>query len=228
MSENILKIEPLREDFSLKSRIYDALKSAIMQMNIYDENAELRMDERTLSEQFGISRTPLRETLARLDQEGIVRIEPRRGIFIVRKSKIEILDMITVWAALESMAARLITLNASDAEIASLRKLLGVYSGEEVSQHIDEYSDTNISFHEAIIRMGKCDLISEITDKLFLHVRAIRARTIFEEDRARQSIIDHTEIIKSLEARNTEQAERLVREHTLKLCDHVARHVNLD
>jgi len=97
-----------------------------------------------------------------------------------------------------------------------------------VSQHIDEYSDTNISFHEAIIRMGKCDLISEITDKLFLHVRAIRARTIFEEDRARQSIIDHTEIIESLEARNTEQAERLVREHTLKLCDHVARHVNLD
>ena len=228
MSENVLKIEPLREDFSLKSRIYDSLKSAIMQMNIYDENAELRMDERTLSEQFGISRTPLRETLARLDQEGIVRIEPRRGIFIVRKSKAEILDMITVWAALESMAARLITLHASDEEIASLHKLLGVYRGEDLNAHIDEYSDTNISFHQAIIAMANCDLINEITDKLFLHVRAIRARTIFEEDRANRSIVDHKEIIEALEARSTERAERLVREHTLKLRDHVERHVNLD
>ena len=228
MSENVLKIQPIKENFSLNARIYDELKAAIITMNIYDDDAELRLDERTLSEQFGISRTPLREALARLDQEGLVRIEPRRGIYIQRKSKQEILDMITVWAALESMAARLITAEAHDDEIIALRRLLGVYDTDKVSEHIDEYSETNISFHQAIIALGKCSLIGEITDRLFMHVRAIRARTIFEEDRAKRSIEDHLAIVEALEARDTERAERLVREHSLKLRDHVARHVDLD
>ncbi|HSR55433.1 MAG TPA: GntR family transcriptional regulator, partial [Alphaproteobacteria bacterium] len=158
----------------------------------------------------------------------LVRIEPRRGIFIRRKSKQEILDMITVWAALESMAARLITTQAEDTEIAALRRMLSVYDTDQVTSHIDEYSETNISFHQAIISLSRCPLIAEITDRLFMHVRAIRARTIFEEDRAKRSIEDHLAIVDALEARDTEQAERLVREHTLKLRDHVARCVELD
>jgi DNA-binding GntR family transcriptional regulator len=228
MSQNVLRIQPIGENFSLKARIYDELKAAITTMNIYDADAELRLDERSLSEQFGISRTPLREALVRLDQEGLVRIEPRRGIYIERKSKQEILDMITVWAALESMAARLITTEAEDAEIAGLRSMLSIYDTDAVTGHIDEYSETNISFHQAIISLSKCPLIAEITDRLFMHVRAIRARTIFEEDRAKRSIEDHLAIVDALEARDTERAERLVREHTLKLRDHVARHVELD
>ena len=98
----------------------------------------------------------------------------------------------------------------------------------EVTEHIDEYSETNISFHQAIVALGKCPLIGEITDRLFMHVRAIRARTIFEEDRAKRSVEDHLAIVEALEARDTDLAERLVREHTLKLRDHVARHLDLD
>ena len=114
MPDTQLKIAPIGEGLSLKARAYEALKAAIMNMNIYADDAELRLDERDLSQRFGVSRTPLREALAQLDQEGLVRIVARRGIFIVRKTKAEILDMITVWAALESMAARLATKEASD------------------------------------------------------------------------------------------------------------------
>ena len=85
-----------------------------------------------------------------------------------------------------------------------------------------------VAIHQAIIGLGKCDLIRELTDKLFLHVRAIRQRTIFEQDRARRSVVDHREIVAALEARDTERAERLVREHTLRLRDHVERYVDLD
>lgn len=228
MSNLQLDIKPIGDGFSLKSKIYDSLKAAIMDMNIYDSDAELRLDERRLSEQFGISRTPLREALARLDQEGLVNIVPRRGIYIVRKSKTEILEMITVWAALEGMAARLITQNASDGEIASLRALCSTFDGEAVKARIDEYSDTNIKFHQAILKMSKCDLLNDLTQGLFMHVRAIRARTISEKDRADRSIVDHMHIIEALEARDTELAERLVREHTLNLKAHVERYVDMD
>jgi DNA-binding GntR family transcriptional regulator len=228
VADTQLKIAPIGEGISLKARAYEALKSAILNMNIYADEAELRLDERDLSQRFGVSRTPLREALAQLDQEGLVRIVARRGIFIVRKTKAEILDMITVWAALESMAARLATEHAAGDEIAQLHALVDQFSQDEIARKMGEYSDANINFHQAIIGLGKCALIVEMSNDLFFHMRAIRQRTIFEQDRAKRSIVDHKEIVVALEARDTERAERLVRQHTLRLRDHVDRYVNLD
>ena len=158
----------------------------------------------------------------------MVKIVARRGIFIVRKTKAEILDMITVWAALESMAARLATREASGRELAGLHTLVDQFSQDKIATKMGEYSDANIKFHQAIIALGKCPLIGDITDGLFFHVRAMRQRTIFEQDRARRSIVDHTEIVNALEARDADLAERLVREHTLRLREHVERYVSLD
>src|SRR4030095_4495502 len=139
VADTHLKIASIGEGLSLKARAYDALKSAILNMNIYADEAELRLDERDLSQRFGVSRTPLREALAQLDQEGLVRIVARRGIFIVRKTKAEILERITVWAALESMAARLATKEASDAELSKLHDLVDTFSADEVARQMGEY-----------------------------------------------------------------------------------------
>ena len=136
--------------------------------------------------------------------------------------------MITGWAALESMAARLATKQASDDELSSLHSHVDDFTTDEVARKMGEYSDANIKFHQAIIRLAQSQLIGKLTDDLFFHVRAIRQRTIFEQDRARRSIVDHKEIIAALEARDTERAERLVREHTLRLRDHVERFVDLE
>ena len=229
MSNLVLKIAPLAESLSLKARIYADLKAAISAMNIYDENAELRLDERVLSAQFGISRTPLREALAQLESEGLVRVLPRRGVFIVRKTKREIVEMITVWAALEGMAARLVCTVAADSEIAQLRRQHeSFHANPAIRAHIGEYSDANIHFHQTIVRLSRSSLIEQIIDGLFLHVRAIRQRTIFEADRVERSLVDHMAIIEALEARQAERAERLVVDHTLRLRDHVERHVDLD
>lgn len=223
-----IKIDVIGENQSLKAKAYEALKSAITNMNIYDADAHLKLDERDLSARFGISRTPLREALAQLDQEGLVKVVARRGIFIVRKTKAEVLDMITVWAALEGMAARLACSVASDEEIAALHGLVDDYGQDEVAMRLGEYSDANITFHQAILNLSGNPLLNAIADSLFLHVRAIRNRTIIERDRAKRSVADHKEIIEALEAREPDRAERLVREHTMKLRDHVECFVDID
>ena len=226
MASPQLIVQPISENVSLKDKSHEILRSAITEMDIYATDAQLKLDERKLSEQLGISRTPLREALARLEEEGLVTILPRMGVYITRKTKQEIIEMITVWAALESMDSRLITQHATDEEIASLRDLFSTFDGDTVRANIDEYSDRNIKFHQAILDLSRCSLLRELADNLFIHMRSIRARTIGDTDRADRSIIDHIHIIEALEARDTELAERLAREHTLNLARHVEKHVD--
>ncbi len=216
-------LKPVSAKFTLKDHIYEVLREAILEMNIYADNAELRLDERVMAEQLGISRTPVREALARLEQDGFVDIQPRKGVFVRRKTLEEVLEMIVAWAALESMAARLATQVATDSEIRSVRLLAARYSESSARADISEYSEANIKFHQNILTLSRCRLLRELADGLFLHMHAVRRRAMGEDDRARRSVVDHAEIIEALERRDADQADRLVREHTMRLHDHVRR-----
>jgi DNA-binding GntR family transcriptional regulator len=219
-------LAPLADTSTFADRAYVALRNVIVSLNVYDQPGEVRLDERQLAQDLGVSRTPVREAMAQLEREGFVRSVPRRGIFVVRKTKLEVIELITAWAALESMAARLITTIASDEEIATLRKMFTKFENGELHARLDEYSEVNIEFHQAIIRMSRNRVLMDLAANLFTHMRMIRRQTIGEEDRADRSIRDHMNIIQALEARDTKRAEELVRAHALGLADHVERHAD--
>jgi len=221
-----IAIAPLDDVSTFKNRAYAALRDVIVSLDVYDSRGEVRLDERRLAQDLGVSRTPVREAMAQLEREGFVRSVPRRGVYVVRKSKKEVIEMITAWAALEGMAARLITQIASDEEIAMLRKMFAKFENGTLHAKLDEYSEVNIEFHQSIIRMSKNSVLISLAENLFTHMRMIRRKTIGEEDRADRSIRDHMNIIEALEQRDTARAEELVRQHALGLADHVARHAD--
>ena len=221
-----LAIQPIDTSFSFKNKAYAALKNVIVSMDIYRSRSDIRLDERQLAQDFGVSRTPVREAMAQLEREGFVRSVPRRGVYVVRKTTEEVIQLITAWAALESMAARLITQNAKDEEIATLRKMFATFEGGQLRAHLDEYSEVNIEFHQAIVRMSENSVLIDLAENLFTHMRMIRRKTIVEKNRADKSIRDHMNIIEALEARDTVRAETLVRDHALGLAEHVARYAD--
>jgi len=219
-------LAPIDVTPSFKHKAYTALKNAIVAMDIYHSRDDIRLDERKLAQDFGISRTPVREAMAQLESEGFVRSVPRRGIYVVRKTKKEVIEMITVWAALESMAARLMTQVATDEEIAGLRDMFATFENGRLRAHLDEYSDVNIEFHQTIIRLSRNHVLIDLAANLFTHMRMIRRTTIGEKDRADRSIQDHMAIIEALQARATDRAEDLVRDHALGLAEHVAKYAD--
>jgi DNA-binding GntR family transcriptional regulator len=221
-----LAIEPIDTSFSFKNKAYAALKTVIVSMDVYRDRQDIRLDERQLAQDFGISRTPVREAMAQLEREGFVRSVPRRGIYVVRKTKIEVIEMITAWAALESMAARLITEHASKEDIVSLRQMFATFEDGALRAHLDEYSEANIEFHQSIIRMSGNSVLISLAENLFTHMRMIRRKTIAENDRVERSIRDHMNIIEALEARDTARAEELVRNHAIGLAEHVAKYAD--
>jgi len=219
-------LAPIDATESFKQKAYTALKNAIVAMDIYRSRDEIRLDERKLAQDFGISRTPVREAMAQLESEGFVRSVPRRGIYVVRKTKHEAIEMITAWAALESMAARLITETASDEEISGLRRMFATFEDGAVAAKLDEYSEVNIEFHQTIIRLSHNQVLIDLAENLFTHMRMIRRKTIAEKDRAQRSIRDHINIIESIEKRDKDRAGELVRDHALGLADHVSRYAD--
>src|SRR6202162_3627202 len=92
----------LADTSTFADRAYAALKNVILSLDIYEKPGEVRLDERQLASDLGISRTPVREAMAQLEREGFVRSVPRRGIYVVRKTRAEVIELITAWAALES------------------------------------------------------------------------------------------------------------------------------
>jgi DNA-binding GntR family transcriptional regulator len=215
------KLRPVSVNFTLKDHTYDVLRAAILDMHIYADNADLKLDERQMAERLQISRTPIREALARLAQDGLVEIIPRKGVFVRRKSMDEILEMIITWAALESMAARLASQNATAKELRELRKFAMKHSMHAARAELEEYSEANIKFHQRILELSGCALLKSTADGLFLHMHAVRQRAMGENDRAKRSVVDHMEIIEALEARDADLAATLVREHTMRLHEHV-------
>lgn len=217
-----IKVEPLEASVGLRRLATDAIKRAITGMDIYGHLEEIRLDERQLSRDLGVSRTPIREALSLLEQEGFVRSVPRRGIYIVRKNKREIIEMITVWSAIEAMAARLACERATAENFVELRAIAEFKKNP--STFVDEYSQSNMIFHRTIIRMSGCALMSEMAENLFIHMRAIRSVTMRQGDRAQRSIVDHMNIVAALETRDADLAARRVREHTLGLAAHIEKH----
>jgi len=225
-SQKKLGLTPLASEPNFTEKAYAALKDVITRMDLYGSRAEIRLDERQLASDLGVSRTPVREALAQLEREGFVRSIPRRGIYVVRKTRDEVIELITAWAALEGMAARLATQNADDQEIGALRQMFATFESGAEQAKLDEYSEINIEFHQTIIRMSHNQVLIDMAENLFTHMRMIRRKTIGEKDRAHRSIHDHMNIIEALEARQPDRAEQLTREHALGLAQHVAENAD--
>src|ERR1700738_3784178 len=179
-----LSLQPINASASLRDQAYAMLREAIAEADIYQSREEIRLDERALSEMLGVSRTPIREAMTLLEQEGFLRMVPRRG----------------------------------------LRHMFDHFRDRTPAEHIAEYSEANLAFHQAIVELSKSQIILDTIKNIFIHVRAIRRLTISQSDRQSRSIVDHLRIIEALEKRDTELAEQLVRRHSLDLAAHVEAH----
>ncbi len=205
---------------NLKTKVYDSLRKYIISLNIYLKEVDFHLDERQLSAKLGVSRTPIREAVARLEQEGIVKTIPRRGVFVNRKNKKELIEIVTVWAGLEGYAAHLIIQNSSDLEIKELRKFCQ-YSKDNVLSDLDNYSNDNIRFHQHIMKLTKVNLMSHVLESQLVHLQFLRKKFIFFKDRALKSIDEHDEIIVALLSKNASRAEKVLKNHALALVDRI-------
>ena len=222
----MLDVGKIKTPASLAEKAYDVIKESLVRMDLTDPSVEDRIDERGLAEQLGISRTPLREAINRLVLEGFLKVIPRKGIFVVKKSKKEIVDILLVRAALEGLAARLAAQYVTAKDIRQMKKIIEPFNSiKSVGSKSLKFSNVNVDFHEFVLNLSRCPVLIDLASNLFAHIHWIRTKAAGFHDRFKVAHSGHVAIIEALEKRDAQLAEERMRRHIEILAQYIDENV---
>ena len=172
-----------------------------------------RLDETILAERFGVSRTPIRETLTRLAAAGLVVIRPRRGAVVATITIKDLMDMFEVMAELEGMCARLAARRITPDEKSALQQAQIACSSIVGSDNHDEYYQFNMTLHELMYKASHNDFLIKQTMELRTRLSPHRRLQVRIPGRMATSSDEHENLINAILQGKAEEAEQLTRKH---------------
>jgi DNA-binding GntR family transcriptional regulator len=199
---------------NLKEAVHQRLKESIVRGEIA---AGTKLAETRLAQKLGVSRTPLREAINRLEQDGFVEIIPRRGAYVKKHSLQGILENLELREVLEGLAVRLASRHATPEMIRKMKACFQRFSERNVEGSISSYAHQNIRFHNLIIQASQNQKLIAIIRNLFDQMDMVRLHTIVLPGRARKSLSEHSAIIRYIEKGQAQKAEKNLRVHIADL-----------
>ncbi|MBE3638187.1 GntR family transcriptional regulator [Mangrovicoccus algicola] len=173
----------------------------------------VRLDEVRLAEEFGVSRTPLREALQKLALSGLVAQIPRRGVFVRQPGPVQLIEMFEVMAEMEAVCGRLAAARISDAALAELDAANALCREAVAAPDADAYYLENERFHHIIYRESGNGFLEQETAALHRRLKPFRRMQLRLRGRLPQSMAEHEEIVAALRAADAERAARALRGH---------------
>lgn len=189
----------------------DAATAALRELIVsgeLPEGAPLRQDE--LAGKLGVSRTPLREAITRLDGEGLVRSDRHRGAVVRKPTAAELAEVYDIRELLECHAGRLAVRNATPEDIAHLRKVLAQF---EEAASIEEWAQLNTRFHTDMYAIAHGELLSDLIAKLRNRSEFYIRVLVSTPGRSHQAEEDHRQILEALVSRDAHALEEAIRLH---------------
>ena len=181
-----------------------------------------KLVERRLGEEFGVSRTPIREAFNQLEKEGLVEQVPKWGVFVKELNEQEILEMYEVREVLEGLAARLAVLRANEEDIGKMKQAIAKMElalGEEGEEDTRAYNLADNEFHVFLVNASHNKKLIELTLMCHIHVKDL-LRVFYKEswrDEYRISLKRHRDILDCIVLGNAVLAEELGRKHITKI-----------
>lgn len=198
------------EYLPLRDVVFNTLRQAILKGDL--EPGE-RLMEITLANKLGVSRTPIREAIRKLELEGLVHMIPRKGAVVASISEKDMRDVLEVRITLEELAVKLACKNMTPEDIDVLKKAGQVFENAVISKDIVNIVDADVVFHDVIYgKTGNNRLIQIISN---LREQMYRYRLEYIKDARTHSILisEHNDIIKCLENKDLNGVQYAIREH---------------
>lgn len=207
---------------SLADQVFEHIETDILSGK-YQKGENLT--ESKLSLELGVSRTPIREALRRLEQEHLIEESPK-GMVVVGISEKDLTDIFEIRAALEGKAAALAAQNYTDEQINIIREALEFQEFYLVKNDPDRIKSMDSRFHETIYKMSGSTIFYDVLMPLHKKILKYRKASVSDSSRAAASIAEHRAIYEAILARDSELASRLVSEHLDNAYKHISKKEN--
>lgn len=191
-------------------RVHQALKHRILAGML---EPGTRLVELQLATEFNVSRTPVREALKRLTAEGLIRVDPVRGIVVSDVDARELEEIFVIREVLDGLAARLAAGRVSSTDLTKLHLLMDMMREAVKTGQWDGMVQANIKFHDVLHEAAGNERLRHLTRNLLDFVRRFSKEAFASQERAAEVLAEHEEIIGALEQRDPDLAEQVARRH---------------
>lgn len=171
-----------------------------------------RIREAEVAQWLGVSRTPVRDALKRLESDGILTSAPRRGLIVAQLDQQQVSELYAVRDVLEGLAGRLAAQHATSAEVAAMRDLLERQARTRADD-LPGLTRLNQLFHEVVSRAARNRYLSSVLDSFQSSLALLPGTTYSAPTRPAGALKEHTDIVDAIEKRDAERAEHLARQH---------------
>ncbi|HEX9061325.1 MAG TPA: GntR family transcriptional regulator [Clostridia bacterium] len=195
---------------SLRGKVFHQLQNEILNGKY---NPGDSLVETKLSEELGVSRTPIREAIRQLELEGLVQSIPNKGVFVTGISCQDIEDIYTIRMLIEGLAARWAAEKISDTELSELREAVEFeefYTGRNDTEHLLKLDSR---FHDIIFKASKSKPLMHTLSTFHHYVQKARAESLQTPGRARKVLNEHKAILNAIADKDPKKAEKLTVEH---------------
>lgn len=216
----------LLESTNLRERIYQIIQDMILSREIQPGEKIL---EEELAKKIGVSRTPIRECLLRLENEGIVEIIPRRGAFLRKYGRKKVEEIFDMREVLEGLVARLVAGRRQQTLCERISAILDrVCNLPDEGLYLKEFTRADVDFHLSLLNACQNEMLQSAMAVINTHLQIIRARTVVIPGRARRTVEEHYAILKAVESQNPSAAEYLMRRHVASVRKHLIDALDFD
>ena len=210
--ENLTKLN-LDEYKPLRDVVFENLREAIVEGRLKPGQ---RLMEVQLVEQLGVSRTPVREAIRKLELEGLVVMVPRKGAYVANISVKDLMDVLEIRASLEGLGASLAAERRNDEDIKNLAALEVEFEEAVRTQNIDMLLKKDIEFHECIFKSTNNKKLHQLINSLWEQVYRFRVTYISDYDSTVNIIEEHKMILDAIKRRDNKLAKKYAMEHIQK------------
>ena len=200
----------MNEYLPLRDVVFQTLRQAILRGKLQPGE---RLMEIHLAQQLGVSRTPVREAIRMLEQEGLVIRIPRKGAIVAEITKSDLEDVLEVRAALEELAVKKACRNISQEQLQELKKAAGKFAASLQKEDLMACAQADVAFHEIISAATENRRLIQILNNIREQIYRYRLENLKDKSSHANLVEEHTAICRALEERSEEKASEAVRVH---------------
>ena len=200
------------EYLPLRDVVFNTLRNAILTGELSPGE---RLMEIKLADKLGVSRTPIREAIRKLELEGLVVMLPRKGAYVANMSLKDIVDVLEVRASLEGLSASLAAERISEVDLKKLKKIAEEFKESTINSDIETLLKKDVEFHECIFEAANNKKLHQVINSLWEQVYRFRVTYISDYDSSLNIVEEHNKILDAIEKGDCELAKKYATEHII-------------